>query len=199
MLKRFLPIFLKKPQEKNLNPEINFSDNSNLLDSSNSGFHTFGATNDTTLENLFKFIILIVCCIFLFLIAFNFYLDTRLLVLKNTTNALEKELLAFEDNISFSREVVNKINLYKKISSNTYQVGNKLKFITENLGEVLMTSINVSDKKFELVAKGPSALSFSLLLHTYLNSNLISEIVIKSATLNIVDNTYEVTLEGVFN
>lgn len=98
-----------------------------------------------------------------------------------------------------ARTVDAKTVAYKKFSNEREKIYPKVEFIMDNIEPgIEVTNLNVSPSSFSISFSGRSALDFTNLIVKYLDSGFISDVIIRSASLDKTENVFKVVLDGNF-
>lgn len=109
------------------------------------------------------------------------------------------EIEGFGDVEERARNIDAKTVAYKKFSNERRVILPKLEFVLDNIeSDIELKNMDISPDRFSISFSGRTALDFTNLIVRYLEDDMLSEIVIRSASLNKTENQFNVVLEGSF-
>jgi hypothetical protein len=210
MLKELLPsLFDKKNaqpiQKQNLPPQslekssgsgdIEFSPN---LISTSQQFYVIPKYATKLMLLIRKFIVMI-SVLFGVALLVNFAVYQIIKVQKNLQNDLLSEVSSYADIEARAKEVDAKTVAYKKFLNERKSLLSKTKFILDNVGSnIEIKSVDINHTSFNINLSGKSALEFTNLISRYLEKDMLSEIIINSASLKKSEGVLNVSLKGNF-
>lgn len=110
-----------------------------------------------------------------------------------------KVINSYSDVEKRSKYIGDKTIYYKKILVEKKEIYPKVKYIMENIKDgVEFKSLSVEDTGFSIFVKVDNPLDFTNLIFRYLEGNVVSEIIIESASLDISDGRFSVYMRGIF-
>ncbi len=118
---------------------------------------------------------------------------------KEWQGRLVEEIETYSDVEEKAKRISDKTVAYKKFLSNRLLISDKVDYVMDNLGsEIELNSIDINQQGFSMSITGKDAIDFTNLIVRYLEGDLVSEIIINSASLDKSEDTYKVTLSGNF-
>jgi hypothetical protein len=129
----------------------------------------------------------------------NFAVYQIIKVQKNLQNDLLSEVSSYADIEARAKEVDAKTVAYKKFLNERKSLLSKTKFILDNVGSnIEIKSVDINHTSFNINLSGKSALEFTNLISRYLEKDMLSEIIINSASLKKSEGVLNVSLKGNF-
>jgi len=118
---------------------------------------------------------------------------------KEWQGRLVEEIETYSDVEEKAKRISDKTVAYKKFLSNRLLISDKVDYVMDNLGsEIELNSIDINQQGFSMSITGKDAIDFTNLIVRYLEGDLVSEIIINSASLDKSEDTYKVMLSGNF-
>jgi hypothetical protein len=109
------------------------------------------------------------------------------------------EIESFGDVEERARNIDSKTVAYKKFSNERKVILPKVEFVFDNIGpDIELKNAEISSTSFLISFSGKSALDFTNLIIRYLEKDMLSEVIIRSASLDKSKNRFNVVLEGSF-
>ena len=211
MLEKLLPSIFKKKIRSNLNQENqqprNLSDSNKEGASLDSGFNLISKSQRLYIAPKFasEFILIIrkliigVSVIFGVLLILNFTLSYMIKYQKGWQDRLVGEIETYADIEERAKKISDKTFIYKKSLSSRLLISGKVDHVLDNIGsEIELSSLDINQQGFSIVVSGKDAIDFTNLIVRYLESDLVTEIIINSASLDKSENIYKVMLRGNF-
>ena len=211
MLKKLLPsIFDKKKdqaqnqqsqtqekQENQKQSEGSIEFGSNLV--SNSQHGSFILRNVVLIISVIRKFIISSSVAFGILLLLNFGLSFIIDFQKSLQEDYLKKIESYSDVEVRAKDIDAKTVAYKRFSNERRKISSKTKFVLENMGSnIELKSLSINHESFSISVKGDNAISFTNLIMRYLEEGMVSEIIIRSASLNKSENKFDVNMEGVF-
>ena len=203
MLKNFLPKLnplklLKrdtavKVENSSQTPETNLSPN--LLNYDDDNFFT-GAKHFSKIILFLRLAILIVLVAFSFSVVTNMVVGRVISSKSNNIDKLTAEIAGASSIIEESRNIVRKTNYHKELAgsqSNFGEIYETLYFLTPL--DVELERVKFDKNKITITSSSPTPLIFSAMISNYFGSGLVSELVLRSATLDSRAQVFVVELE----
>ena len=133
------------------------------------------------------------------LLILNFVAYQIIKTQKDIQEDLISRVDSYADVEAKAREIDAKTLSYKKFSNQRKTILDKTKFILDNIGpDIQMKSVNISHINFTVYFSGKTALDFTKLITRYLEKDMLSEMIITSASLNTSEGRFNVSLTGNF-
>lgn len=210
MLKKSLPSFLSKKSDqnqKNQNPLLqeqrknNSSEDTDFSSNLISTSQQFYVVPKYALKlSLFiRRFIIILSISFGVILILNFVAYQIIKTQKGLQEDLISKVESYADVEVRAREIDAKTLSYKKFLNQRKTLLDKTKFILDNIGpDIQMKSVNVSHTNFTIYFSGKTALDFTKLITRYLEKDMLSEMIITSASLNTSEGRFNVSLTGNF-
>jgi len=149
--------------------------------------------------SLLRSFVIFVSIIFGIVLIANFLMVSVLDSQKRNQDQLLKIVKSYSDVEERAKIIGEKTILYKKILSGKDAVSPKVKFVMNNLGSnVELRDVDLQKTGFSLSIKVDTPYDFTNLISRYLEGDMISEISIESASLDMQDSKFNVYMKGVF-
>lgn len=118
---------------------------------------------------------------------------------KGWQDRLVGEIETYADIEERAKKISDKTFIYKKSLSSRLLISGKVDHVLDNIGsEIELSSLDINQQGFSIVVSGKDAIDFTNLIVRYLESDLVTEIIINSASLDKSENIYKVMLRGNF-
>jgi hypothetical protein len=109
------------------------------------------------------------------------------------------EIESYGDVEERARNIDAKTVAYKKFSNERKVILPKLEFVLDNIdSSIELKNMTITSSSFSISFSGRTALDFTNLILRYLEDDMLSEIIIRSASLDKSENRFNVVLEGNF-
>jgi len=133
------------------------------------------------------------------ILIFNFAASTVINFQKNLQKQLILEVDSYADVEEIAKSIDAKTLAYKKFSNERNPLLFKTEFVLDNIGpNIELKSMQIDSSGFSISFLGNSALDFTNLIMTYLEKDMLSEIIIRSASLDKSKDRFNVVLDGNF-
>lgn len=211
MLEKLLPSIFQKKTRSNLNQENqqqkNLSNDNKGGVSLESDFDLISKSQKLYITPKFasEFILIIrkfivaVSVAFGVMLILNFTVSFMLQYQKGWQSRLVAEIETYSDIEERAKKISDKTVAYKNFLSNRFLISDKVGFVMDNLGsEIELSSFDVNQQGFSISISGKDAIDFTNLIVRYLESDMVAEIIINSASLDKSENIYKVMLRGNF-
>ena len=114
----------------------------------------------------------------------------------------EKHVLEIEvygDVEERAKNIDAKTVAYKKFSNERKELLPKVEFVLDNIGSnIELKTMKITSSSFSISFSGKTALDFTNLIVKYLEQDMLSEVIIRSASLDKSENRFNVVLDGNF-
>lgn len=148
---------------------------------------------------IIRYFIIALSVIFGVMLILNFSASTIIQFQKNLQKQLVIEVESYEDVEEIAKLIDAKTVAYKKFSSERGVILPKTEFVLDNIGsEIELKSMQITSSGFTINFSGKSALDFTNLIVKYLEDDMLSEIIIRSASLDRSRERFNVVLDGNF-
>ena len=187
---------LSQPQKQSQN-EVSLGTGLNLI----TGFQQDRLAPERTKKNavLLRSFIIIASVVFGALIVINYLLILTINYQKKTQERLIRTVSSYAEVEERGRSIDEKTIFYKKTLNEKREISSKAGFITENLGyDVELRNLLLDHNSFSLSIRGATPFTFASLIARYLEGDVVSEVVIKTASLNAMEGNFDVVMEGSF-
>lgn len=211
MLKRLLPEFLEslvKPIKKNLNQgKAQEEKNKESISNIASDFNLVEPSQRSILNSAklssriydLRALIIFISVVFGVVLFSNLFLSLVIKAQKKSQDSLIKKIETYAGVEERAKEIDRRTIEYKKILSQKQILSEKYKFVTDELGkDSSYSSISIDRLGFTVSIKVESPYAFTKLIQRLLDGGVVSEIVIESASLDITDKKFNVSIKGVF-
>jgi len=148
--------------------------------------------------NILKIFITALLGVFILLGAANFVLNTSLSGLKLEQNNLSARITSLSSEELNIRRTGLKISAYKSYLSSRKGISDKTSFVLGKIGGLQVDEFQIDPAKFSLTVVGGNAYDFTKLIFDYLSGSVVSEIRLKSASINPATDLFTVSIEGAF-
>lgn len=129
----------------------------------------------------------------------NFVLNLKLESQRKMINQLADEVGQYTLVEKQAIDVARKTKFYENTLSQRYILGDKSRIIFSSLDpSVVLKTTSIAPEKFTMTIEVATPVSFAKLINTYLESDRIASITLRSADLRTTRNVYEVTFEGTY-
>lgn len=133
------------------------------------------------------------------ILVLNFAAYQVVKVQKGVQEKLVQEVDSYKDTEARAKEISAKTLAYKKFLNGRKNLLDKTKFVLDNIGfGIKAKSVNINHTGFSINFTGESPLDFTNLITTYLEKDMVSEMIINSASLDKSKNVLNVSLMGNF-
>lgn len=133
------------------------------------------------------------------LLILNFTVSFMIQYQKGWQNRLVEEIETYSDVEEKAKKISDKTVTYKKFLSSRVLISDKVDYVIDNIGpEIELNNFDLSQEGFSISITGKDAIDFTNLIVRYLESGLVAEIIINSASLDKSENIYKVMLRGNF-
>lgn len=147
-----------------------------------------------------RVVISAISIIFILLLLTNYVLDAKIMRLKQDQETLSLKVLRNFQTENEVKDLYARLVYYKKRQSEKPTLFDKTSFVIENFSvEVGLNKLDITKDGFTINVVGENPASFTKLIYKYLESDFVSEIILKSASYNSRENIYRVGMEGVFS
>ncbi|MBW6441925.1 hypothetical protein K0B04_03440 [Patescibacteria group bacterium] len=207
MLEKLLPsIFKKEKQKPNPQAPPEGRKNKEIKDLS-SDFNLVNTTQRIhvvpkyaiKLVLIIRYFIVVMSVVFGVILIFNFAASTVINFQKNLQKQLILEVDSYADVEEIAKSIDAKTLAYKKFSNERNPLLFKTEFVLDNIGpNIELKSMQIDSSGFSISFLGNSALDFTNLIMTYLEKDMLSEIIIRSASLDKSKDRFNVVLDGNF-
>jgi hypothetical protein len=141
----------------------------------------------------------VVTGIFLLLSTVNLILDGYLNQLKTEQNNLVQHLAPLMGEETYLKKVALRIEAYKNAQNNRRLLLPKVTFVLSKIGSDLQIQrFTLNASSFNLLFKSPGAYNVTKLISSYLQDKTVSEIHLKTASLDSISGVFVIEMEGVF-
>jgi hypothetical protein len=206
MLEKLLPSLFKKeknpeenqPNQKRSNSaDISLESDFNLVSSSQRLYVVPKYVSNLTL--VIRNFIVLLSVSFGVMLVLNFIAVNIINYQKNIQEDSMEEIELFGDVEEKVKSIDAKTFAYKKFSNEREELLPKVEFVFDNIGEdIEIKTVDISPFSFSISFSGKTALDFTNLIVRYLEKDILSEIVIRSASLDKSKNLFNVVLDGSF-
>ncbi|MBU1132889.1 hypothetical protein KKG08_01305 [Patescibacteria group bacterium] len=143
--------------------------------------------------------ILVISIFFGVLLISNYILDSKTNSLKERQEELTLKVLRYFQVEKDAKDIYERSSYYIHMQDEKQKILGKTIFVFENINSgVSLSRLRIDGEKFSLSAQGKSPLVFTLLIANYLEGDVVSEIILKSASYNSRADEFKVEMEGVF-
>ncbi|MFH1648393.1 MAG: hypothetical protein ABIA11_01510 [Patescibacteria group bacterium] len=143
--------------------------------------------------------ILVISIFFGVLLISNYILDSKTDSLKERQEELTLKVLRYFQVEKDAKDIYERSSYYIHMQDEKQKILGKTIFVFENINSgVSLSRLRIDGEKFSLSAQGKSPLVFTLLIANYLEGDVVSEIILKSASYNSRADEFKVEMEGVF-
>lgn len=143
--------------------------------------------------------ILVISIFFGVLLISNYILDSKTDSLKERQEELTLKVLRYFQVEKDAKDIYERSSYYIYKQDEKQKILGKTIFVFENINSgVSLSRLRIDGEKFSLSAQGKSPLVFTLLIANYLEGDVVSEIILKSASYNSRADEFKVEMEGVF-
>ncbi len=178
---------------ENLEPNL-LSDQPNLLNEDQADYR-----NLVIYTRVLKIFIVIVVGLFLLLSTVSLVLNGFLGKLKNDQNLLTQRLSPLTVEESYLTETVSKITSYKDTLEKRLPLSAKTSFVLSKITpDTQVQQFSINKSSFEVMIKSNGAYSVTKLISSYLKDKSLTEIRLKSASIDSNNDMFSVDMEGVF-
>ncbi|HOA18458.1 MAG TPA: hypothetical protein PKK54_00990 [bacterium] len=140
---------------------------------------------------------ILILAIFIFLTLINFILNKEVVSLDLQKKNLEKEISLLTSAENRINEVGKKINFYEDAVSNRNVLSDKLLFITDKVTpDIYIEQLILYEDQFTLSMYGKDVVSFTRLILNYLEEGKVSEIVLREASYDSLNDRFAVQIGG---
>ena len=188
----------KQPKQKSQNQVEAFQTlGLNLL----SGFRGILSTPKATEEKISRYrkFILFLSVLFGELLITNYILDLRLNYLKEKQDELSLRVLRYFQTEKDAKDTYERSLYYIHKQDEKQKVLEKVIFVLDPItSNVDLSQIRLNSERFTLSVRGKTPLIFTRLIADYLDGDVVSEIILRSANYNSRAGEFRVEMEGTF-
>ena len=143
--------------------------------------------------------ILVISIFFGVLLISNYLLDSKTDSLRKRQEELTLKVLRYFQVEKDAKDIYERSSYYIHKQDEKQKILGKTIFVFENINSgVSLSRLRIDGEKFSLSAQGKSPLVFTLLIANYLEGDVVSEIILKSASYNSRAEEFKVEMEGIF-
>ncbi|MFC1700315.1 hypothetical protein ACFLZ4_01565 [Patescibacteria group bacterium] len=166
-----------------------------------SGFQDILSTPKRTEEKISRYrkFILVVSILFGILLVVNYVLDSRVELLKDRQDVLSLKVLQYFQTETDAKDTHERTLYYLHKQEEKGKLLGKTSFVFEHIdSDVNLSRVMLDGEGFSVSAKGKTPFVFTRLFAKYLEGDIVSEIVLRSANYNSHADEFRVELEGKF-
>lgn len=211
MLKKLLPSIFEKKTDQSPSPQKQVPQNqgrpSNSEGSLESGFNLVSTPQKvyivpkyaTKLMLIIRNFIVLMSIIFGVTLILNYGATSIVEFQKNLQKQFLLEIDEYYGVEEKAKLISAKTLAYKRFSNERKPILSKSKFVLDNVGsKISLKNVDIRDFGFTINFTGEKPTDFTELILRYLDEDMLSQIVISSASYRKSENTYSVILEGTF-